>query len=775
LRTHAAGARGVRVGHNRPVDPAALRDELLAEARARGFSSAGVASVRPFRRIRERALRAIAEGRMAEMRWYSPERVEAATDLGGRHPWARSLLALAWPYAPGAPPGSPAPPVPAASGRPRGRMAAYACLATARGGTVDYHDHLAAACDGLVDWLRERAGEVRAKRFVDHGWAIDRAVAERAGIGFPGKNACLITREAGSYVLLAEVLLSLPLPPTSPSQRGCGSCRACLPACPTGAITAPGVVDSRRCISYLTIEHRGAIAEELRPLLGTWAFGCDLCQEACPVNSRLAPAALAAGAPGTASGPVPHPDLVECLELDDEEFRRRFRRTAVWRTGRAGLARNAAIALGNAGDPGALGALRRAASTDPDPVVRDAAAWAINRLTDRRTAPVDAGTAPAVCTIGHMNGADGGTAGAGAPAGLDRRLAGRTLELVDIPSVSGDERAILDHVSGVLAGVEGQLHADADGLLLLLPRRGRPLVLLAGHLDTVPTQGNLPGRREGDAIVGLGASDMKGACAVMIELALWAAAERPRLAVDLGFLFFGREELPADRSALRPLLARLPVLGEADLAVVMEPTDNALQVGCLGNLTAEVRFTGRSAHSARPWFGVNAVHAAVAGLAGVAALPPQPVVIQGLEFREVVSVVRIQAGIADNVVPDVATCRLNYRYAPGRDPAAAEARLRELVPGGELSVVGNSPPAPVVADHPLCARLRAAGGLDLQPKQAWTNVADFAEHGVAAVNFGPGSTAHAHRADERVEVESLVRSFETLRRFVCEGTPEASR
>lgn len=265
------------------MDRAALRDELLAEARSRGFSAAGIASVRPFRRIRARALDAIAEGRMASMTWYSPERVEASTDLTRRHPWARSLLALAWPYPPGAPPAQSA----ATPGRPRGRLAAYACLAADDGATVDYHDHLAAGCDGLVAWLRERVPDLRSHRFVDHGWAIDRAVAERAGIGFAGKNSCLLTREAGSYVLLAEVLLSLPLPPTPPSRRGCGHCRRCLPACPTGAITAPGVIDSRRCISYLTIEHRGAIPVELRELIGTWAFGCDLCQEACPVNARL--------------------------------------------------------------------------------------------------------------------------------------------------------------------------------------------------------------------------------------------------------------------------------------------------------------------------------------------------------------------------------------------------------------------------------------------------------------------------------------------------------
>ena len=349
--------------------------------------------------------------------------------------------------------------------------------------------------------------------------------------------------------------------------------------------------------------------------------------------------------------------------------------------------------------------------------------------------------------------------------GLDRRLAERTLELVDIASESGDEARILEHVAGVLAGVDGGVHADADGLLLVPPRSGRSLVVLAGHLDTVPAQGNRPGHVEDGAIVGLGASDMKGACAVILELALWADRARPQRAVDLGFLLFGREELPSDRSALRPLLARLPVLGETALAVVMEPTDNTLQVGCLGNLTAEVRFTGRSAHSARPWLGVNAVHAAVQGLAGIAALPPQPVVIQGLEYREVVSVVRISAGIADNVIPDLATCRINYRYAPDRTPAAAEARLRELLPGAELRVLSNSGPAPVVADHELCTRLRDAGGLAVEPKQAWTPVAEFAEHGIAAVNYGPGSTAHAHRADERVEVASLVRAFDTLRRF----------
>lgn len=355
------------------MDRIQLREALLGEALRRGFVAAGVAGVRPFLRARERGLRAVAEGRLDGMPWYDARRVEGITDPAGPHPWAQSLLALAWPC----PPAGTAPDGrrPAGAGRPRGRMSSYACLP---GG--DYHDVLAAACDGLAAWLQGIVPELRWKRFVDHGWAMDRAVAERAGIGFAGKHASIITRGAGSYVLLAEMLLSVSLPPTPPSRRGCGKCNACMPACPTGAIVSPGVIDARRCISYLTIEHRGAIPVELRPLMGTWAFGCDLCQEACPINDRLAPDALPEGDGSTSGGPVPYPDLVELLQLSDDEFRARFRHTAVWRTGRAGLARNAAIALGNAGDAAALPALCAARDGDPDAVVREAAQWAVERL-----------------------------------------------------------------------------------------------------------------------------------------------------------------------------------------------------------------------------------------------------------------------------------------------------------------------------------------------------------------------------------------------------------
>jgi epoxyqueuosine reductase len=358
------------------MEMAALKAALSDQAHRLGFAACGVTSVRPFTEARDRALAAIDAGRMDGMPWYTSDRVEASADIGGRYPWARCIVALAWPYHPASAQTSSGD----TAGTIRGRFSAYACTEDG-GDAVDYHDLLAQRCDALVDWLRGKTEGVRAKRFVDHGWALDRAIAERAGIGFAGKHASVITLAAGSYVLLAAIALSIALPVDAPSQRGCGRCTACLPSCPTGAIVAPGVIDARRCISYLTIEHRGSIPAELRPMMGTWAFGCDLCQEACPINHRLAPLPLAVGAATTARGPVPHPDLVECLELTDAEFTARFRGTAVSRTGRAGLARNCAIALGNAGDRAALPALQRSAELDPDAVVREAARWGIARLT----------------------------------------------------------------------------------------------------------------------------------------------------------------------------------------------------------------------------------------------------------------------------------------------------------------------------------------------------------------------------------------------------------
>ena len=348
------------------------------------------------------------------------------------------------------------------------------------------------------------------------------------------------------------------------------------------------------------------------------------------------------------------------------------------------------------------------------------------------------------------------------------RLAARALELIDVPSESRDEAALAAHVLGVLeaGGVAVRDAGDTCVLAGVTERGERPLVLLAGHLDTVPAQDNRPGRREGDTILGLGAADMKGADAVMIELALGDV--RARANVDLGFVFFGREELPFADSALSRLLEREPGLRTADAVIVMEPTDNTIHAGCLGNINATWTFPGTSGHSARPWFADNAIHRAAAGIDALAQVPYEPRDFDGLRFTQVVSVTRISGGIADNVVPDTAIAHVNFRYAPGTSAEEAEALLRGWCePYGTVEITGNAPSAPVATGNALVQRLIATGDLPVEPKQAWTPVAEFAAAGVDAVNFGPGEPRFAHTRDEQVTVAALVRSYETLERFAC--------
>ena len=340
-------------------------------------------------------------------------------------------------------------------------------------------------------------------------------------------------------------------------------------------------------------------------------------------------------------------------------------------------------------------------------------------------------------------------------------LADRALELVNIPSESRHEAALTAYIRGA---VPLELAFSDGESLLYAKREGKPLVLLAGHTDTVPAQGNLPGRLEDEAVVGLGASDMKGGLAVMVELARWAA--HARTAYDLAFLFFPREELGPDANPLPGVFERSPLVDEAQLVICLEPTDNTLQLGCLGNLTAQLVFEGRSAHSARPWMGVNAIRLALDGLRPVLESEPRDVDVEGLVFREVISVTELHAGVAANIIPGRAVATLNFRYAPGRSPEAAVDRVRELV-GRDVEIVANSPAAHVPPlDRPLIAALRAAGGFEVQAKQAWTNVADFAARGLDAVNLGPGATRYAHAADERVEIAELEKTYAALRRFL---------
>ena len=342
------------------------------------------------------------------------------------------------------------------------------------------------------------------------------------------------------------------------------------------------------------------------------------------------------------------------------------------------------------------------------------------------------------------------------PTSVSERLADRTLELIDVPSESRDEAALARHVEEVLTAGGVMVRDLGDDCLLAGPPDAR--VLLAGHLDTVPAQGNRPGRRDEEAVHGVGASDMKGALAVMIELALAGAPYR--------CLFFGREELPAVHSALAPLLARERAALDCDLVLMMEPTDNEIHAGCLGNINATWTFRGRSGHSARPWNADNAIERAAAGIGVLAAHEPVAREFDGLRFVEVASVTTIRGGIAANVIPDHAECGVNFRYAPGRDAASAEDRLREMTAGhGELDVYSNAPSAPVATGNPLVRALVAHGHLSVAPKQAWTPVAEFAAGGLEAVNFGPGAPAQAHRQDESIDIAALQRCHELLASF----------
>jgi succinyl-diaminopimelate desuccinylase len=350
---------------------------------------------------------------------------------------------------------------------------------------------------------------------------------------------------------------------------------------------------------------------------------------------------------------------------------------------------------------------------------------------------------------------------------IDDRLAERTLELCRIPSPTGGEGAICDHLERWAAG-----HFDAirrRGNSLVLGRRAAkgPTLALLAHLDTVPPfPGDGAPRRLGPRIYGKGASDMKGGLAVALQVIEDLPATHPRPVLVL----YDREEGPYLENGLEALLSE-KLLPKADLAICLEPTDNALQLGCMGSLHARVRFRGKSAHSARPWDGDNAIHKAAALLSLLGARRPIPVEIDGLTFQEVISATRAQGGRARNVVPDLFELNLNFRFAPGKSLGEAQAEVRRLVgEGAEIEFLDLAPSGPSCRRNPLVERL-AGQGLRVEPKQAWTDVARLAQHGIEAINFGPGQSTQAHQVDEWAEVAALGVAYRTLRELI--GAPQS--
>jgi succinyl-diaminopimelate desuccinylase len=342
-----------------------------------------------------------------------------------------------------------------------------------------------------------------------------------------------------------------------------------------------------------------------------------------------------------------------------------------------------------------------------------------------------------------------------------------TEKLCAVPSVSGNEAELADLVEGALRGGAPHLEVIRIGQNVIARTAGgaSERVVMGGHVDTVPANGNATPRREADSVHGLGAADMKGGLAVMLTLAL-SIGEHPNR--DVTFVFYDGEEVSDERNGLRRLFAERPELVVGDLAILLEPTGGWIEAGCQGTIHARATFHGARAHSARPWMGTNAVHAAAPMLARIASHEAPTVMVDGLAYRESLQVVRIEAGIANNVVPDRCDIVVNRRYAPACsfDDALAETRAL-LADADEIEIIGASPAAPPNLSHPLIADLMSTGKLEVRPKLGWTDVSRFTQHGIPAVNYGPGDPELCHTPGEFVERAELDECLRVLAAFLA--------
>ncbi|WP_406092256.1 succinyl-diaminopimelate desuccinylase [Kitasatospora purpeofusca] len=348
---------------------------------------------------------------------------------------------------------------------------------------------------------------------------------------------------------------------------------------------------------------------------------------------------------------------------------------------------------------------------------------------------------------------------------LDLTLDGGALtaQLVDFPSVSGDEQALADAVEAALRTLP-HLTVDRYGNNVVartnLGRAER--VLLAGHIDTVPIADNLPSWVEGDLLHGCGTSDMKSGVAVQLRL----AATLPGPNRDLTFVFYDCEEVEAHRNGLGHLAQAHPDWLAADFAVLMEPSGAVVEGGCQGTLRAQVRLTGVRAHSARSWLGDNAIHHAGEVLRRLSEYRARKVDIDGLEYHEGLNAVRIDGGVAGNVIPDECVVTVNFRFAPDRDEAEAEKHVREVFDGYEVTVTDFAPGALPGLNQPAAKAFLAATGGTARAKFGWTDVARFSALGVPAVNYGPGDPNMAHKRDEHCSLSAIAETEERLRAWL---------
>jgi succinyl-diaminopimelate desuccinylase len=337
------------------------------------------------------------------------------------------------------------------------------------------------------------------------------------------------------------------------------------------------------------------------------------------------------------------------------------------------------------------------------------------------------------------------------------------VELINIPSVIGDEEEITTAIEFRLAAVR-PVKRLGNGLVVGEPT-GKPIIVLYGHTDTVPEQDNGTANVHGERIYGLGASDMKAGIAAMVHL-----LETPDVIegpYDVVGVFYDKEEGPSAENGLEDVLDAVPWLADAEFSIVLEPTDLNLELGCNGAMNADIVFNGHSAHSARPWLGENAVTKAGVWLAEMHNRRPESTEIAGLEYREVFSVTKASGGIANNVLPSRFTLNLNDRFPPIYDLEEAEARLRDVASAAdEILITDRAPAGTIPEGNPHLDRLEELVGGAKTAKQGWTDVARLTGRGIPAVNYGPGEVAQAHQMAESVPSENLGIVFEVLHEFL---------
>jgi succinyl-diaminopimelate desuccinylase len=346
---------------------------------------------------------------------------------------------------------------------------------------------------------------------------------------------------------------------------------------------------------------------------------------------------------------------------------------------------------------------------------------------------------------------------------LDLDGAALTAQLVDIPSVSGEEGPLTDAIEAALRSLPHlAVHRDGHAVVARTEFGRRERVVLAGHVDTVPIAGNVPSRAEGPRLYGCGTTDMKSGVAVQLRL----AAHLSSPARDVTYVFYDCEEVAADRNGLLRLSRHRPELLAGDFAVLMEPSSAEIEGGCQGTLRAEVTAAGQRAHTARSWMGRNAIHEARDILDVLRAYTPREPEVDGLRYHEGLNAVGIRGGVAGNVVPDECVVTVNYRFAPDLDAAQAEDFVRSLFPAWPVTVLDVAEGARPGLGHPAAAAFAAAVGGAPRAKLGWTDVARFAALGIPAVNYGPGISEIAHTAGEYVEIGRIAECEARLRSWL---------